>query len=101
MTGPYEVVYARSVLDFMLSEVTSRKVYERIDAYRKVLTEFPYLGEEYDPYYEAARPPFPCRFVAVPGTPFALYYAVSETTKTVQVFAIEDQHRDPRGRFAG
>ena len=96
----YRVVYAQQVIDFMLEQVESQRVYERIDGYRQALASFPYLGAEYDPYYEAAKPPFPCRCINVPSTPFTLYYAVDETAKTVLVFAIECQRMDPRGRFA-
>ena len=36
-----------------------------------------------------------CRYVAVPGTPFTLYYAADERAKTVSVFSIEHQRMNP------
>ena len=96
----YRVVYARSVVDFLLEHVESRRVYERIDSYREVLKAFPNIGAEYHPYYSAAAPPFPCRYIPVLSTPFTLYYAVDENARTVNVFAIEYQRSDPDGRFA-
>lgn len=99
MGAGYRVVYAQSVVDFMLSEIESRRVYERIDAYRSILSAFPEAGAAYDPYYEAARPPVACRCIAVPGTPFTMYYAVDDEARTVNVFAIEHQRMDPASRF--
>lgn len=96
----YQVVYARSVVEFMRREVSSRRVYERLAAYRSILAVFPEVGEVYDPVYEAARPLFPCRWVAVPGTPFALYYGVDEGARRVAVFAIEWMRANPTGRFS-
>lgn len=96
----WRVVYAQSVVDFMIERIETRRAYERVDSYRKILASFPYAGEEYDPYYEAARPAAPCRCIAVPGTPFTLYYAVDEASRTVNVFSIEHQRNDPGARFS-
>ncbi len=96
---PYTVVYAQAVVDFLLNEVTSKRVYERIDRYRTILASFPDLGALYDPVYEAARPPFPCRAIAVPDTPFTLHYAVDEQLRRVSVFAIEHWRINPQTRF--
>ena len=52
----YQVVYARSVVEFMRREVSSKRVYERLAAYRSILAAFPEVGEVYGPVYETARP---------------------------------------------
>ena len=96
----YQVIYTQFVIDFMLSEITSKRVYDKIDSYRLILARFPEIGRVYDPYYETARPPFPCRFVAVPDTPFALYYTVDNVTKIVTVFYIEHLRSNPKSRFS-
>ena len=100
MGADYKVRYAKSVLEFMRTEIQTRKAYDRVDSYRTILTSFPEVGAVYDPYYEAARPPMECRYVAVPGTPFTLYYAVDERAKTVSVFSIEHQRMNPRSLFS-
>ena len=51
---------------------------------------------EYDPGYEAARPPVPCR-VCYAGH-FGIYYAIAG--ERVVVFSIIDNRLDPAGRFA-
>ena len=40
-----------------------------------------------------------CRYAAVPGTSFTLYYAADERAKTVSVFSIELQRMNPRSLF--
>lgn len=85
------------VVDYLMDRVDSKRVYDRIDQYREVLALFPDIGHEYDPTYAAARPPFPCRFVAIPDTPFTLYYTKDEMKCEVVVFYIEHQHANPRG----
>ena len=84
----------------MLEQIQTRRAYERVDSYRKILATFPYAGELYEPYYEAARPSAPCRCISVSGTPFTLYYGTDEVSETVNVFAIEDQRRNPTDRFS-
>lgn len=96
-----EVVYTRSVVDFMMTEIESERAYDKIDEYRHVLASFPDIGRRYDPYYDAARPPFPCRFIAVPDTPFTLYYAKDDDRRRVTVFHIEHQKANPCTRFVG
>ena len=53
----------------------SRRVYERLAAYRSILAVFS-------------------------GTPFALYYGVDEGARRVAVFAIEWMRANPTGRFS-
>lgn len=96
----YEVAYTRYVIDFMMERIESERVYNRIDEYRTVLSHFPDIGGDYDPHYDAARPPFPCKRIAVPGTPFTLYYRKDEEERRVTIFYIEHQRADPRGRFS-
>lgn len=100
MAEGYTVRYARSVLEFMRCEIKTRKTYERVNSYRRILSSFPEAGAVYDPYYEAAKPPVECRYITVPGTPFTLYYAVNEHDKTVNVFSIEHQRINPRSMFS-
>ena len=99
--GEYEVAYTRSVVDFMMAEIESERVYDKVVVYRRALALFPDIGRRYDPHYEAARPPFPCRFIAVPDTPFTLYYTKDDARRRVVVFHIEHQRADPGVRFAG
>ena len=100
MGTDYKVRYAKSVLEFMRTEIQTRKAYERVDSYRTLLASFPEAGAVYNPYYEAARPPIECRYITVPGTLFTLYYAVDEKAKAVNVFSIEHQRVNPRSLFS-
>lgn len=95
------VACARSVADLVPEEIETRGAYERVGSYRRMPAAFPYAGGEYGPHYGAARPAAPCRWIAAPGTPFALYHGVDEETETVGVFAVEHQRNDPPGRFSG
>lgn len=101
MPAGYKVRYARSVVEFMRDEIATRKAYERVDSYRRILSSFPEAGAVYDPYYETAKPPVECRYITVPGTPFTLYYAVNDCDRTVDVFSIEHQRINPRSLFSG
>ena len=93
MGADYKVRYAKSVLEFMRTEIQTRKAYDRVDSYRTILASFPEVGAVYDPYYEAARPPMECRYITVRGTPFTLYYAMGERAKTVSKEADEQVSR--------
>ena len=95
----YAVVYTQYVVDFMLEQIESERVYSRVDGYRDVLKRFPDIGGDYDPHYDAARPPFSCKRIVVPDTPFTLYYQKDEEKHRVTVFYIEHQRANPRGRF--
>ena len=100
MPADYKVRYARSVVEFMRDEIKTRKAYERVDSYRRILSSFPEAGAVYDPYYETAKPPVECHYITVPGTPFTLYYAVNDCDRTVDVFSIEHQRINPRSLFS-
>ena len=99
LASDYRVLYARSVVEFMRREIQTRKAYEHVDSYRKILSAFPEAGAVYEPYYESVTPPVPCRYITVPGTPFTLYYAVDDDERVVRVFHIEHQRANPRERF--
>ena len=96
----YTVLFADSVLEFIDEHVTSERVFARIETYADLLAHYPYLGASYDPAYEAARPPVPCRYVPVPDTPFTLYYAVDDDAQVVNVFYLDYSAADPQRRFA-
>ena len=80
-----------------LAEVMPDVVYQRVNEMLSVLATFPRYGEEYDPYYEAARLSVPCRVLFVGR--YGIYYAIDEEGQKVTVLAIEDSRRDPRNRF--
>lgn len=96
----YSVVYAQSVVEFMLSAITSQRVYEKVASYRSLLAAFPEIGTPYHPEYAAARPPFPCRSIPIPDTPFTIYYGIDATRHVIEVFYMEHQNADPRERFS-
>ena len=97
----YAVIYTEYVRTMLLQEVESKRVYESIDRYRDILQLFPEIGQEYEPQYPAAKPPFPCRFIPVHNTPFTLYYIVEEAGRIIVVFYLEHQRSNPRTRFSG
>lgn len=95
----YEVLETEYVVEFLIEHVNSPRVYERIVKSRDLVGEYPEMGAPYDPLYPAARPPFPCRRLFVPDTPFVLYYLKDDDSKTVTFFYVEFAASDPRGRF--
>lgn len=96
---PMRVLFTSSVRQFILENVYSERVAAAIDRQREMLALFPEMGRRYDPIYEAAFPPFPCRWVAIPDTLFTLYYTVDVGKNEVVVFYIEHQRMNPRKRF--
>lgn len=98
--GPWHVQYTNYTLKFLRENVTSEHVMRKLFSYRELLSEFPDLGAHYDPQYQAARPPFPCRRIPVPDTPFSLYYLKEEEKKRIVIFAIEYDRADPNARFS-
>lgn len=95
----YQLLIAKGVVDFIEERVTGRRVYERIVEAERLVAEYPEMAPQYDPDYPAARPPFPCRRLVVPSTPFVLYYATDDDARTVTVFYMEFAAADPRKRF--
>ena len=71
-----------------------------IDRQRDMLALFPEMGREYDPVYDAARLSVPCRWIAIPDTPFTIYYVIDYDADEVRVFYIEHQRMNPMGRFS-
>lgn len=96
----WRVQFTKYAFNFIMDNVTSERVARKIFAYRELLSEFPDIGASYNPQYQAARPPFPCRSIAVPDTPFSLYYLKDEENRTVVIFAIEYNRVDPNARFS-
>lgn len=96
---PWMVLYSRSAIDFISRRVASKKVAQKIFRYRELLAENPDLGRNYQPEYAAAVPPFPCRFISVPDTPFTLFYFKDEKERKIVIFCVEFQRTDPVGRF--
>lgn len=96
---PYTVKLVDEVEDFIVRSVWSERVYSKMMDYMELLSVFPDLGTPYQPEYAAARPPFPCRAVAVPDTPFTLYYITLEEARALVVIFIENQASNPNERF--
>ena len=94
-----DVVFTNDVVNYMIENVESPRVLARLEKQREMLAYFPEMGHVYCPSYEAAQPPFPCRWIAVPDTPFTLYYHYDEKEQTVVVFYMEHQREDPKNRF--
>ena len=94
-----EVVFVDDAVDFMIEQVESERVLAQLEKQRDILSLFPEMGRLYAPSYAAAYPPFPCRWIAVPDTPFNLYYLFDEPENTVVVFYLEHQRRNPLSRF--
>lgn len=93
---PYEVVLS-PVAEQVMWDVGSRDDRRRIDGVLTVLDTVPSIGRVYDPLYEAARPSEDV-MVAYAGH-CGIYYEVFEEARTVYVYYIEDQRRDPMPRF--
>lgn len=98
---PWRVAYTEAALRFISRNVTSVKTAERIYRYEKLLEQMPDFGVPYDPYYDAAMPPFPCRQVRIPDTPFTMYYLKDEESRRIVIFSIAFSRADPRTRFRG
>lgn len=100
MPPAVEVIFANDVVSFLIENIESPRVLARIEQQKGMLELFPEMGRAYQPEYEAAYPPMPCRWIAVPDTPFTLYYHFDEQAQKVVVFSIEHQRMNPMGRFS-
>lgn len=100
MPGTWKARYTQHAISFIKNNVTSKRVASRIFECRELLETAPNLGRVYDPEYPAARPPFPCRCLPIPDTPFTLYYLKNEQEKEVVIFSIEYQRGNPDARFS-
>lgn len=100
MPPAVEVIFANDVVSFLIENIESPRVLARIEQQKGMLELFPEMGRAYQLEYEAAYPPVPCRWIAVPDTPFTLYYHFDEQAQKVVVFSIEHQRMNPMGRFS-
>ena len=94
-----EVVLANDVVTFLDEHVESPRVLNRIEKYLRALRTFPEMGQEYSPTYETSWPPIPCRWIAIPSTPFTIYYHFFEEAKRIVILYIENQRSNPNKRF--
>ena len=95
----YEVEYVERAISFLEENVWTEQVLDRIVRYVDLLSEFPDLGTPYNPDYPAAKPPFSCRSIAIPDTPFTLYYVKDDERLLVTIVYIEHQGANPEERF--
>lgn len=95
----YEVSLTEDAVSFIEEHVKRESVYLRIIECMKMLADYPFMGRFYDPEYPVVRLPFACRRLAVPDTPFALYYVSNEEERRLVVFYIEFATGNPNKRF--
>lgn len=93
---PYDIELTDEAL-YAYADICSPSALKRIDELIDVLPLHPYFGEEYDPAYESARPPVPCRVLFC--AQYGVYYHVDGARRLVTVLAIESQRRNPLMRF--
>lgn len=94
--GDYAILLSdEAVLGY--SEVQPESVYERIGSIIDCLANHPYYGQYYDPYYESAFPPVPCRVFYCGG--YGVYYHVNDPDRVITILAIESHWRNPLNRF--
>lgn len=82
---------------YALAALPTDRLFLHVEQNLELLKTSPYLGREYDPVYEATRPPFPCRVLLCEH--YGIYYRVYESDLRITVFAIVDQRRNPMERF--
>ena len=97
----YKVEITDYALDFIERNVALKSALRRFEWAVEMLSAFPSLGPVYDPEYIAARPPFPCRYLPLPDTPFTLYYTVDEAAFRVTIVDLEGSPGVTRKRFPG
>lgn len=73
--------------------------YGRVEASVDLLSSTPGLARPYDPAYEAARPPVPCRAYQVPRTTKVIYLVADEDVRVMTMLFLGDAREDPRRRF--
>lgn len=83
---------------YTYASIPSERVFEHVGRKLELLGTTPELGRVYDPAYEAKRPPFACRVLYCEH--YGIYYRVDDANRSVLVFAIEDQRRNPEARFS-
>lgn len=92
------VLFTDSVRTFILENVFSERVALAIDRQRDMLALFPEMGREYDPVYDAARLSVPCRWIAIPDTPFTIYYVIDYDADEVRVVLHRAPAHEPHGK---
>lgn len=100
MAARHEVLVADSVVDFILDNVYSKRVYEHILECIELLGDYPEMGRVYDSEFPTARPPFACRCLPVGDTPFTLFYTNDDDAAKTVVFCIVFSAGDPRDWFS-
>ncbi len=98
---PWQVEITAHALEFIDENVIHPAALASIEHAVEMLSSFPRMGAVYEPEYIAARPPFACRSLPLPDTPFTLYYCLQEERESVIVFDIEWSAGDPCRRFEG
>ena len=93
----WNVRYTRQFAEQLaeLPDATYKRLEDSID----VLESNPSLSRRYDPQYEAARPPVPCRCYPVPRTTKVIYPMADETARELTMLFLGDAREDPRRRF--
>lgn len=74
--------------------------YVRVGKIIETVEDNPYFGRMYQPAYDAALPPVPCRHIFVQHTTKTLYYRVNEEEHSVDFFYVDDARSDPKRRFS-
>ena len=64
-----------------------------------LLATTPFLGREYNPEYESATAPVPCRMLTVPRTTAQLFYVIDDKGKRVVIVWAGDARMNPVNRF--
>lgn len=96
-TPAYQVILTDEAF-YALTALPSDRLFQHVSHDLELLETTPELGRVYDPVYEAVTPPFACRVLFCEN--YGIYYRLNSETRTLTVFAIEDQRRNPLGRFA-
>lgn len=100
---PYDAPHTTYVIQltdeavYGYADIASTDLCDRIDRLIEFLEDHPYYGQVYDPYYEASRPPVPCRVFYCGHV--GVYYHVNDPDRIITVFAMVNQRRNPLGRF--
>ena len=93
----WDVRYARQFAE-QLADLPNA-VYERVEGSVDALASNPGLARLYNPQYEAAQPPVPCRSYPVPRTTKVTYLVMDEKEHELTMLFLGDAREDPRRRF--
>lgn len=95
----YQVELTEYAEAFIMENISTERVFRRIEQAAQMLAAYPSAGAAYAPAYPAATPPFPCRYLPLADTPFTLYYTKDDEAEIVTIFDIEWSAGDPCRRF--